>query len=72
MDSDAEKQRFAVQVLANAFRRSLEEHIGSLENKPPTELVAWSKALIEMEQAIRQQLLQTYEGLPVPDEEQSQ
>lgn len=57
MSSDTEKQKYAVHVLSEAFKRSLIEHMGLLANKPPIELVAWSKALIEVEQAVRQQLL---------------
>ena len=55
--SDIEKQ--ALQIMATAFKRSLKEHIGSLEDKPPIELVAWSKALIELELDFRQALLVT-------------
>lgn len=57
--NDAEKEKYALHVLKVAFVRHLSEAVGSIENKPPMELVAWSQALLELEQEMRQQLLKT-------------
>ena len=64
MNDEIEKQKYAIFVLTEVFRRSLLEHMGWLDKKPSIELVAWSKALIAVEHACREQLLSTdHEGL---------
>lgn len=35
-------------LLKEAFKRSLREHLGSLDEKPRIELQAWSLALLEL------------------------
>lgn len=59
--TNPQTQKQAVQIMADAFKRSLIEHIGQISEKPPMELVAWSKALISLEQEIRLELLRDVE-----------
>ena len=54
---EAEKQKAVVEIMALAFRLTLAELIGSPSHKPSLELVAWSKAFIELEQEFRLALL---------------
>ncbi len=55
--NNVREQKYAIQVMSEAFKRSLTEFVGNIGDKPPIELVAWSKALIELEQEMRQELL---------------
>ena len=54
---EAEKQKAVVEIMALAFRRTLAELIGSPSHKPSLELIAWSKAFIELDIEFRQALL---------------
>ncbi len=54
---EAEKQEAVVKIMAIAFKRTLAELIGSPSYKPSLELLAWSKAFIELECEFNQALL---------------
>jgi hypothetical protein len=43
---------YAVEILTDAFKRSLDEHIKNLGHKPDTELVAWRNALLSCQKEI--------------------
>ncbi len=43
----------ALVLLKEAFKRSLREHLGSIEEKPVVELQAWSLALLELATDVR-------------------
>ena len=55
--TNSEKQKFVVEIMAFAYRQTLLECIGTAEDKLPMELLAWSKALLELESEFRQALL---------------
>lgn len=43
----------ALIVLKEAFKRSLKEHLGPIEEKPGIERNAWSLALLELAKEVR-------------------
>lgn len=53
----SEKEQYAIQVMAEAFRRSLREFTGRISDKPPIELAAWSIAFTELGQEMSFALL---------------
>ena len=63
MNLRAETKKIVVEIMAEAFKRALSEIIGSASNKEPMELVAWSKAFMELEQEFRQALLKNNDVL---------
>ncbi|MEH2434979.1 MAG: hypothetical protein V7K25_12120 [Nostoc sp.] len=63
MMNDAEKQKYALQIMSEAFKRFLKENIGNVEDKPIIEILAWSRAMLELEQEFRAALLTKDENL---------
>ena len=56
-----EKEQYAIQVMAEAFKRSLREFTGKISDKPPIELAAWSIAFTELGQQMSFALLEKTE-----------
>ena len=54
---EAEQQKAVVKIMALEFKRTLAEFIGSPSHEPSLELLAWSKAFIELDIEFRQALL---------------